>query len=366
MMHKKIFGLMCFLALLLLESCGKTPNYKLERYDFFGYLNTMSYVYVEYDQNNKTTVEVTKEMNELAKVLVQVEKDFSVSRTVNMTEDSLLMKVNQNAGSFYPVSSDFETVLRKALWFSEISEGAFDPSVGALSALWDMSSKSAYCPKDYCDDPEMEYLCGIPSETSINTALGTVDFKKIEILDHQVKIPAGMKLDLGSIAKGFAADQVKEYLVSHGYTFGLINLGGNSLTFGTSVNNPVFDTSVVNPLGEGIVCNFYYYNGSVVTSGINERFYTYQGNYYHHLLSTSTGYPIDNSLASVTIITANSMTADGYSTMIFAIGLTEGLKLIQSTPGVDAIFVTKTYEVHSTIECQLTPGAIEDFALTIH
>jgi thiamine biosynthesis lipoprotein len=85
---------------------------------------------------------------------------------------------------------------------------------------------------------------------------------------------------------------------------------------------------------------------SVVSSGVYERFFKVDGKLYHHILDPKTGYPIDNNLISVTIVSKKSVDGDGLSTSCFALGLDKGLKLVESIPNTYAVFITSDYELH--------------------
>ena len=87
---------------------------------------------------------------------------------------------------------------------------------------------------------------------------------------------------------------------------------------------------------------------SVVSSGVYERYFTFEGNNYHHILNPKTGYPYNNNLISVSIISKASVDGDGLSTSCFALGLDEGIKLLESIPDTYGIFITSDYEVHYT------------------
>lgn len=99
-------------------------------------------------------------------------------------------------------------------------------------------------------------------------------------------------------------------------------------------------------------------NKTIVTSGVYERFFESEGNVYHHILSPFTGYPVDNDLLSVTIVTDTSMDADAMSTSVFSLGLAEGRRFIESRDDAEAIFVTKDHQIY------LTSGLTETFNRT--
>ena len=143
---------------------------------------------------------------------------------------------------------------------------------------------------------------------------------------------------------------MKEYLINEGISSGFINLGGNVLTLGKKNDGSNYTIGIQKPFDEtgNAITTVEVDDKSVVTSGIYERYYRINGKIYHHLLDVSTGYPYDNGLYSVTIISESSMDGDALSTICFALGLDKGMELIESMDDTEAIFITDNYEVVSS------------------
>jgi thiamine biosynthesis lipoprotein len=237
-------------------------------------------------------------------------------------------------------------VLEKALYFAEISNGAFDPTIQPLTALWNISGEKPRLP-DYAE---------------IKAVLPLINWRDVE-LDPKTKTvflkrPA-MALDLGGIAKGYAADEAAVILAAKQVERAIIDLGGNILTYGSKPGNRLWKVGVQNPINgkrgvyTGIVSG---YAQTVVTSGVYERFFESGGIRYHHIFNPVDGFPVRNGLLSVTIITGNSMDADGLSTTVFVLGYEKGKALIESIKGTEAIFIFEDRSV------RITPGA--QFSLT--
>ena len=139
-----------------------------------------------------------------------------------------------------------------------------------------------------------------------------------------------------------------KYLKEEKLESALINLGGNIYVLGNKENNQPFSIGIQDPTKPrgNSIGNIKVSNKSVVTSGIYERYLEKNNKIYHHMLDPHTGYPFDNSLSSVTIISDKSIICDALSTTTFGLGVEKGLKLVESLDGVDAIFITKDKKIY--------------------
>lgn len=255
-----------------------------------------------------------------------------LSRTI---PESDISKINNANGSFVEVSDETIELLEIGLKYCELSDGAFDITIGALSDTWNFKENTGV----------------LPEAAQIDEMLSTVDYKSIRIEGNEVCITSpGTMIDLGGIAKGYIADKMKEYLVDQGVTSAIINLGGNVLLIGDKTDGSKYQIGIQKPFDEtGVAMGAVELKDcSLVSSGIYERYFELDDQIYHHILDTSTGYPVDNGLYGVTIISENSVDGDALSTLIFALGATEGMKLIESLDHTEAIFVTDTLETISS------------------
>lgn len=155
-------------------------------------------------------------------------------------------------------------------------------------------------------------------------------------------------IDLGAIAKGYIADRLKDFLVENQVTSATIDLGGNILCVGDKPDGSAFRIGIRQPFGDqGSPMLVVPVSGwSVVTSGIYERYFEEDGTLYHHILNPSTGYPCENNLLSVTILSEHSVDGDALSTTCFSLGLSDGMALIDSLDEIYAVFVTDDYNIH--------------------
>ena len=251
------------------------------------------------------------------------------------------------------VGADLIDVLERARYFAEMSDGAFDPTIGPLTRLWGIGTHTQRVP-DYGE---------------IAAALDLVNWRDL-VIDREAGTVflrrQGMSLDLGSIAKGYAGDEVARIAREGGVRHALIDLGGNIVVVGRRARtNEPWRIGMRNPLeGRGTHIGVVeVYDTSIVTSGISERFFEVLAldgtvRRYHHLFSTVDGFPVNNGLLSVTIITESSTDADALSTVAFAMGYERGRALIDSRPGTEAIFVFDDLGV------RITDGLAEIFSIT--
>jgi Membrane-associated lipoprotein involved in thiamine biosynthesis len=253
-------------------------------------------------------------------------------------EFSEVSMINKNAGvSNQAVSTDTYFVINKAVEYSRLSEGTFDPTIRPIVSLWRIGS----------DNPR------IPSKSEITSNLKLVNYEDI-ILDEKSH-SIGLKhtkqaIDIGGIAKGYAADEVKKVFENNRIKSALIDLGGNIYALGTKPDKTLWKVGIQNPVdtrGEhiGVIS---VENKSVVTSGNYERYFTKEGKIYHHIIDPKTGYPSESEVISSTIISDHSIDGDGLSTGVYIMGLEKSIKLIESLKGIDAIFITKNKEVYAT------------------
>lgn len=260
----------------------------------------------------------------------------------NTIPESDISRINASYG--IPVTVDDETItlLEEGIAYGELSHGKFDITIGKLSELWDISTKALLNETD---------ASMIPAKEDIVTALTTVDYHNIKIEGNEVTLlNPDTRIDLGGIAKGYIADRMKEFLNSKDITSGFINLGGNFLALGPKESKDAYTVGIQKPFAEdgSAIATIEVTDQTVVSSGIYERYFTVDDTLYHHILDISTGYPYQNNLLGVTIITEYSIDGDALSTTCFSLGLEEGMALIENLPDTEAIFITDDYELHTT------------------
>lgn len=247
--------------------------------------------------------------------------------------DSDIWNINHSTAPV-PVEDDTLYLIEQAIFYSELSHGLIDPTVYSASILWDFTSA----------DPSL------PSEQALAEAVTHIDYHTIRIekspLPNQSVVQLAdpeASMNLGFIAKGFIADRLSVLLREEGVQSALINLGGNLLAIGSKPDGSDYLLGIQNPFsdtGEAIT-TISCHDSSLVTSGNYERFFRLNGILYHHILDSTTGYPVQNDLHSVTILSSSSMQGDALSTLCYILGSDAGLALIESTEGVEALFITQ-------------------------
>lgn len=258
----------------------------------------------------------------------EYEKVFS--RTV---EGSDVWRINHGEGSPVRVCGDTAELLTIALEVCEKSGGALDITIAPASDLWDFKSEQ---PK-------------IPDRDQLERAAKLVDYTKLKLEGDMVTLPAGMAIDLGAVAKGYIADKAAEYLKEQGVTRAILNLGGNVVALGSKPDGREWSIGIQDPEEENGRAGYSVLvaDESVVTSGIYQRGFDKDGVRYHHILDSATGWPVQNGLASVTIITGSSALADAMSTACFVLGRDKGMSFAEEM-GVQAVFIGTDGKVSCT------------------
>ena len=176
-----------------------------------------------------------------------------------------------------------------------------------------------------------------------------MDYRNVHVEGSQVILDSpDTAIDLGAIAKGYIADRIKDYLLENGVNSATINLGGNVLCVGSRPDGTPFKIGLQMPFADRneTIAALNIDGLSVVTSGVYERHFELDGVNYHHLLNPEDGYPYQNGLLSVTIVSPLSVDGDALSTSCFSLGLEKGMELAESMDGVYAYFITDDYEIH--------------------
>lgn len=274
---------------------------------------------------------------EISARLMEIDSSFGVNRP-----GSDIARVNAAAGTdSIAVRPDVFFVIKAALGFAERSGGAFDPTIGPLVSLWGIGTDHQK----------------VPSQAEIDAALSLVDWRKVILDEADTSVfleKEGMALDLGGIAKGYAADEVIRILKERNVSRAVIDLGGNVCVFGSKADGSAWKVGIKNPLdgGQSVASVLSLPGGlSVVTSGNYERYFVSGGRRYHHIIDPKTGCPGGGDVASATIVAASSMEADAMSTSAFLMGRDSFLRAF---PGTQCVFISSDGSISASEE--IAPG----------
>ena len=330
--RRMLFCMSAFAAILFVSGCSAPANTPVSRQEFV--LNTTATITLYAVDGADTQKQLETQAETILTNAFDRCRDYEsiFSRTLPGSE---LYKLNHREGTTPQadgtetavVSEDLAACIRLAEQYSELSNGAFDLTVAPLSDLWNFSAANPHVP-----DPD-----------ALKAALLSVNYKNVHITGNTVTFSSpDTQIDLGAVAKGYIADRLSEELKAQNVTSAILNLGGNILCIGARPSCDSFTVGIQDPFdaSNGTYLKLSVHDLSVVTSGIYERCFTENGITYHHLLNPATGYPYDNGLASVTILHASSAEADVLSTTCFALGIEQGLDLINSISDCEAIFIS--------------------------
>lgn len=267
-------------------------------------------------------------------IAVQVKKRvLDLHRRFSLFEqESDISKINEQAGmKAVPVHQDTFFVLFHALAYGRETQGAFDITSGAASRLWRDAVRSARIPSEL-DIAGCRSLCGL-ADLILDKADDTAFLRR-----------NGQQIDLGGIAKGYAADEAVRILKKYKIHNALINFGGTVIAIGREqkigIQNP-FQTSGVS------MADIMVKNKAVVTSGSYEQGFFFEGVRYHHIIDPRTGWPADSGLLSVTLIGDSAMELDALATGICVLGEKNSLPILERH-GIEAIFISNDGEIKVT------------------
>ena len=263
-----------------------------------------------------------------------------VKRIENLISDWIpttqISEINKNAG-IQPVKVDEEVfdLVERAIKISKLTNGAFDISYASMDKIWKF-------------DGSMKEM---PTPEAIKKSVEKIGYQNI-ILDKENKTIflklTGMKLGLGGIGQGYIADKVKELLQSKGCNSGLVNVSGDINTWGKQPNGELWTVGIVNPMNKNkVFATFPLDNSAVETSGSYEKFVTFNGIRYSHIIDPRTGYPATG-IVSVSVFSKQTEIADALATGIFVLGVDVGLDLVNQLKGIQCIIVDDKGKIHAS------------------
>ncbi len=237
------------------------------------------------------------------------------------------------AGEKMTISRDFARVLGFAVKLNQQSQGAFDPTIGVLINLWGFG--------------EVPWNGMIPNKAQTDVARQMTGCQHV-VFHSPVSIEKDMDelmLNLSAAARGYAADEIARLIAAQGHPNTLVEVGTEMVALGVSAEGRPWQVGVEKPIYEQsparqVELVVPLSGRALSTTGDYRRFFEdRQGGVYSHIIDPRTGIPVDNSLASVTVVANTGLEADGLATTLYVLGLEEGLKFVEARPDVGALFI---------------------------
>ncbi len=289
----------------------------------------------------------------VCRTLRDLERRLTVNGPAEVRAHSQVEAINRAAGTAaVEVDAEVYGLVRTAVLASRTHRGSFNALIGPVVKAWRIGFADAR----------------VPEADEIARLLALTDPDDVDLDDERCTVrlcKPGMRLDLGAIAKGYAADRAADVYREHGVDAGLIDLGGNVVAMGGSdLDGEPWRVGIQSPFHSRgtVLATLALRDASAVTSGVYERVLEVDGQRYHHMLDPLTGRPFDTDLASVTVVSASSMDADLWATVAQRGGLAGGSAAVAAAPGVEAVFVTTNGRVVATPGCRdlLTPADLSE------
>ena len=247
---------------------------------------------------------------------------------------SEISKFNHSTSTdFITVSEDFAVVVARALEFSEITAGAFDPTLQPLLNLWGFGSEGQ----------EHE----VPSDADIRAVKASSGWQKISIdLPNRLsKLQPDISLALGAIAKGYGVDAIVRILEEGGFENWFVEIGGEVTVKGYNPEGVPWRIGIqapdIDPLSDRLQGILHISNGAVATSGDYRNYIEVNESIYSHILDPRTGYAVLSDTVSVTVYATNCTDADAMATSLFVMGADEGIEWIEKQPDAEAMFLLR-------------------------
>jgi FAD:protein FMN transferase len=322
-MRKIVFSLF---ILLFVWSCSKKTDY----INIAGFTQGTTYSITYLSQGNRNY------QPEIENLLAEFDTSLSTYNKL-----SVITRINDNTASW---ADDYlQAVFMRAQEISKLTDGAFDITVGPLVNAWGFG---------FSKKEEM-------NKHKIDSILLFVGYSKVWMVNDMVlKADPRIKIDMNAIAQGYAVDVVADFLENRKVENYLVEIGGEVRTKGLNPKSEAWKIGIDKPIdnnnlpGENMQAIVHLSNKSLATSGNYRKFYELDGIKYSHTIDPKTGYPVNHSLLSATIIANDCMTADAFATACMVMGLEKSIDLIENHPELDAYFIYSdnegNYKVKST------------------
>ena len=311
-MRKTLFPLLALC--LLLSGCGGTPSADASA-EFFAMDTVMQLE--------------TPGLSDPAAVTAGRDAVETLEALLSRTDgESEISRLNGADGRETPLSYPTAALLAAARDYSLATDGAFDPTVAPVMDAWGFTTEERH----------------VPAPDALAAAMALVDSEELSV-DTEASAAslarAGMEVDLGAVAKGFAAREAEAAIRDAGGTSAMLDLGGNVTVIGAKEDGSPWRVAVKDPRDTGsYLCVLALTDVTLSTSGGYERYFEEDGVRYHHIIDPETGYPADSGLLSVTVVSADHLLADALSTALFVAGPEEALDFWRSRDDFELVLCT--------------------------
>ena len=326
MFKKFISSVLIFLLLFSCVSCtSATKEFSKSTFSYFDTVTTISGYFNSQKEFDNCYEIIEKELERYHKLLDAYNNYEGVNN---------IKTINDNAGKKATrVDKEIIELLDFCVQIYHSTDGALNVCLAPVTQIWKKSISQEK----------------LPQEKQLIDAKQHVSIKNLVINNENLTVylkRKGAKIDVGSVAKGFVCEKLKQKLVAFGFVSGIINLGGNVLTVGNKPNGERFVVGIEDPRNE----SEYIYTVSVedkcvVTSGDYQRYFVKDSVRYHHIISPKTCYPVETKV-SVTVISENALIADAFSTALFVMDLKQALKIASDRQDTAVLIIDSDYKEH--------------------
>lgn len=331
-----------FLAALCLTACSGLTEDSMEAYSESFFAMDTYMTFTAYGVNAETALLQAENR------IMELEGLWSVTDA-----GSDIYAVNHSGGEPVAVHEETEELISFALDMAEKTEGALEPTIYPVLRAWGFTTGENH----------------IPPDQEIAELLERVGYRRVQQENGNISLEEGSMLDLGAVGKGYAGDEAAQVLRENGITSALLDIGGNIQAVGTKPDGSSWRVGLKDPFSGGVLGVIQAADEAIVTSGSYERYFIGEdGKRYGHIIDPATGYPVDNGLASVSVIAREGKLCDALSTSLFVMGLENAEDYWRQQQGFDMILVMEDGNIYITegMEDRFTlRSGYEDMAVNV-
>ena len=313
----KFYFIFLFSILFLFNSCSKSNT------SINGFTMGTTYSIKIYSKKSVNSIHLKESVE------FKLNHLNSIFSTYN--DSTELSKINLSKSKKFKLSNDLNFVLNKALYYSRLSDGLYDPTVFPLVDLWGFGPKR---------------INSKPKENRVNELLNNVSYKLISLDNKELLLSnSNIHIDLSSIAKGYAVDTISKLLLNKGFSNFMVEIGGEVRCNGKNNQNE-WIIAIINPKDKNNLIKTNVSNLSIATSGNYNNYSIYGGVRYSHIINPKTGWPINNNIISASVIADNCIDADAIATLLMLLPYEEGIELINNMNNVESLlFIDKDSDI---------------------